>query len=246
MYTIAALVLVAILVSGRWSLLPAWAGGLAILFVGTLMPVTYYMRSAVGGTTPTRPAVAVSLEVRRLRDYLWWPAETAMAAIIAGSWYLLAHSRGPIDWGNALTTTWAVLGTLPGKIILVRNSFPLPAERTEEHYRWMDAWRRYSLRVMDAMAWFFTVVFAAYALQRGGLLAGWARWSLIGIALAIWLAMAVLLIRGRRRLVAMGRDLRPLGSWSGPFRGAQMMAKGGWVWSAVYAGGILLLLAYFR
>jgi len=61
-----------------------------------------------------------------------------------------------------LQCTWIALGLLPGKIILVRNAFPLPPERSEERYRLSEAPRRYSLRVMGAFGWGFVVYLAAY------------------------------------------------------------------------------------
>jgi hypothetical protein len=43
----------------------------------------------------------------------------------------------------------------------------------------------------------------------------------------------------------MGRDLRPVGSWSGPFRSVKWMPRAGLVWFAVWFGGLVLLLLFF-
>jgi hypothetical protein len=46
----------------------------------------------------------------------------------------------------------------------------------------------------------------------------------------------------------MGRDLRPAGSWSGPFRPASLILPGvfGHPYFAVWFGGLVLLLVFFR
>jgi hypothetical protein len=148
--------------------------------------------------------------------------------------------------------TYIILGLLPYKIIIVRGGMPLPSERTEEHCRWMEACRRHSLLVLDGFfRWFSIVILAGIALQHGWPAAHavvWLRWLFIGTALAVWLVFVGIMIRGSGRLVAMGRDLRPAGSWSGPFRPARLMLPGflALPYFAAWFGGLVLLLVFFR
>lgn len=249
-YLVEALALVAILVWGRWDLLPVWAGGMAVLAVAVLFGFNAYTRSKLGANPPVRSSAAISLEARRLGNYIWWPGEALMAVVIALSWaLLLRHGDVQVQWGIPVTFTYIIVGLLPFKIGIVRKSFPLPAERTEEHYRWMEAQRRQSLLEMDGFfRWFSIVILAGYALQHGwpgARAVVWLRWILIGTALAVWLASVAILIRGSGRLAAMGHDLRPVGSWAGPFRPASLMLPGLAPWFAAWCGGLLLLLVFF-
>ena len=54
-------------------------------------------------------------------------------------------------------------------------------------------------------------------------------------------ATARVLIQGSSDLAALGRDLHPIGSWSGPFRPARLLLPGWLTWSDVYGVGLLLL-----
>jgi hypothetical protein len=250
-YFIWALALAAILVSDRWNLLPVWAGGTAVFFMIVFHGFRLYTRATLGANPPVPTHTVVSLETRRLGDYISWPAEVLMAAIIALSWaLLLAHGHAQVHWNVPVLMTYVIVGLLPFKIGVVRNSPPLPSERTEEHYRWMDAQRRYWLRVNDCGRWFFLIIFAGYALLTSWPAARtivWLRWLVIGMALAVWLVQVGIMIRGSGRLAAMGRNLRPTGSWSGPFRRATLMMPGvsPWLFSAWF-GGLVLLLVSFR
>ena len=249
-HLVEALALAAILVSGRWNLLPAWAGGTAVLLCAVLFGFMGYTRATLGANPPARTSAVVSLETRRLGDYISWPAEVLIAVIIALSWALLfTHSGVRIHWNFPVVVTYVVAGLLPFKIGVVRNSFPLPSERTEEHHQWEEANRRYSLRVLDVMRWVFIVPLAGYALLKGwpaatGLI--WTRWLFMGIGLAVWIVLMGIIIRGSGRLAAMGRDLRPVGSWSGPFRPARLMMPGFLGWYGAWFGGLVLLLVFFR
>jgi hypothetical protein len=250
-YFIGALALAAILISGRWFLLPAWAGGTALVGVPICYGFMAYTRAKLGANPPVPTRTVVSLETRRLGDYISWPAEVLMAVIIAFSWaLLLTHGDAKVHWGWPVLLTYIIVGLLPFKIGVVRNSYPLPSERAEEHYRWMEAQRRQWLRVQDCVRWFLIVNLAGYALLHGWPAASkiaWLHWLVIGIAMAVWLASVGMLIRGSGRLAAMGRDLRPLGNWSGPFRRATLMMPGvsPW-WYGAWCGGLVLLLVLFR
>ena len=248
-YFIEALALAAILVSGRWSLLPLWAGGTAVFFTAVFFGFTWYTRATLGANPPVRTSAVVSLETRRLGAYISWSTEVLMAMIIALCWVLLlTHGDAQLHWKGPVVMTYVIVGLLPFKIGVVRSSYPLPSERAEEHYRWMEAQRRYSLRVMDYFRWVIIVPLAGYALQHGWPGAStivWLPWLVRAIGLAVWLVLVDTLIRGGRRLAAMGRDLRPVGSWSTPFRPARLMAPG-FAPFAVWFGGLVLLLVFFR
>ena len=252
-YFVEALALVVILVSDRWNLLPVWAGGTAVFLVAIFLGFTAYTRVTLGANPPVRSSAVVSLETRRLGDYISWPAEVLMAVIIVISWaLLLTHGSAQVHWSAPVVLTYMIIGLLPYKIGIVRGGFPLPAERAEEHYRWADAQRRYSLRLIDGFfRWFLLVILAGFALQHGWPALNtfvWFRWLVIGIALAVWLVFVGILIRGSGRLAAMGRDLRPTGSWSGPFRPASLILPGvlGLPYFAAWFGGLVLLLIFFR
>ena len=249
-HLVEALALAAILVLGRWSLLPLWAGGTAVFVTAILFGFVAYTRATLGANPPVRSSAVVSLERRRLGAYISWPAEVLMAVIIALCWaMLLTHGSAQMHWNVPVVMTYVIVGLLPFEVGAVRNSSPLPSERAEEHYRWMEAQRRYSLRVMDSARWFFIVILAGYALLHGWPAAStivWLRWLVIGIAIAVWLVLVGIQIRGSGRLAAMGHDLRPAGSWSGPFRPARLMMPGFSPWFAVWFGGLVLLLVFFR
>lgn len=229
---------------------PLWAGGMAIMIVTPAMGFLAWTRRKLGARPPVLPGIAAPLEARRLGDYISWPMEALVAGVVAASWLLLLF-RGDahIDWQNPVATTWLALGMIPGKIILVRNSFPLPSERTEEHYRLSEATRRWSLRFMNVFRWVIVSPLAFYALKHSWPAAqgiAWLSWVFVAIFLALCLRLTDVLIRGQRRLAAMGRDLRPAGSWSTPFRPARLMLPGGLTWFGIWFGGLMLLLIFFR
>ena len=248
--TMEALALVAVLLSGRWNLLPLWAGGSAVLLAGTYWGFTGYTRRTLGANPPVRPSVAVPLATRRLSDYISWPVEALLALTTAFGWaLLLIHGDAQVYWKAPVVLTYIIVGLFPFKVGVVRHSFPVATERPEEHYRGMEAQRRDSLHVMDAARWFCMVLLGGYALVHGWRLVGasaWLRWSLIGIAMAVWLYLASTRSGGERRLTAMGRDLRPVGSWSTPFRPARLMPRGFVPRFAAWFGGLVLLLVFFR
>lgn len=249
-HLVEALALAAILISGRWSLLPLWAGGTAVFTWAIFHALMRYARATLGANPPVRSSVAVSLEARRLGDYISWPAEVLIAAIVSLCWALvLTHGNAQVQWNVPVVMTYMLVGLLPCKIGIVRNSLPLPSERTAEHHRWIEAQRRYSLRVMDGARWFVLVILAGYALQHSWAVANtivWLHWLIIGIALAVFLVMMGVVIRGSGRLATMGRELRPAVSWSGSSSPARLMMPGFSRWSAIWFGGLVLLLVFFR
>ena len=246
-HVLEACVLAILLALAQWQAMPIWAGGGAVLYTGTMMTFIAWTRHSLGANPPVR-AVALALESRRLGDYISWPLETLAAAVVAFSWWLLVfHGGGRIDWLCPLQTTWIALGMLPGKMAIVRSGSPLPVERTEEHYQLQDAARRDSVHWMNACGWFSVVILFGYALQHGwpraSSLPG-LRWLIVGVALAIMGYLMIVVLRGQRRMAALGRDLRPSGSWSTPYRRAALMSRPGLVWFTVWFGGILVSVVY--
>ena len=249
LFGVVAMALAAIVFAGRWDVLPLWFGGTAILITTAVMIFVGWTRHKLGASPPVLPGVAAPLEARRLGDYISWPVEALVAGVVAASWLLLLF-RGDagVDWRNPVTTSWVVLGLLPGKILLIRNSFPLPPEHAEEHYRLSEASRRWSLRYMDAFRWVVVAPLAFYALKHSWATAqeyGWLSWAFVAIFIGLFLWLVYVLI-DQRRLTAMSRGLRPAGSWSTPFRPARLLLRGGLTWFGIWFGGLILLLVFFR
>ncbi len=232
----------------RWNDLPVMAPIDVVTFFLMIGGFALWARRKLGANPPALSSVAVPLQVRRLSDYISWPMEAMVVALLACSWLLLL-TRGDAQfrWQIPVLFSYTVMGLLPGKIILARNSFPLPPERTEEYYRWQEASRRYSLRVMESMRWFLVLILAGYAVRHG--LPGartvvWLRWGLVGLAAAVFILMTGVLIHGSRALAKMGRDLRPAGSWVGPFQPTGLMLRGGLAWGILYCCGLAALLVF--
>jgi hypothetical protein len=243
-------VLVGILLSGRWFLLPAWAGGLAVLQVSAFSGFVAYTRSKLGDNPPVRTAVSIQLEPRRLANYISWREETIIAVTVTLSWALLVLNHdATVRWNAPVVLSYVIVGLLPFKIAIARSSFPLPAEQTEEHQQWMEAGRRYGLRVVNFSRWLIVVALLAYTLQHSWRFAGrsgWFLWLSEAAFSAIWVYMVVSIIRGQRRLDTMGRDLLPPGSWSTPFRRARIISPSFAAWFAAWFCGLVLLLVFFR
>ncbi len=233
----------------RWNDFPLMAPIDVVTLFAMMGGFTLWVRRTLGANLPRLSSVALPLERRRLGDYISWPREAVVIALLASSWLLLfKQGNAHFLWQFPVLITYVVLGMLPGKIILVRSSFPLPAQRTDEHHRWQEANRRFSLRVMDSLCWFLVAVLAAYTVQHGLPAANamiWLHWILLGTAIGLWLVMVGILMRGAGKLAAMGRDLRPIGSWSGPFQPGRLMLRGGLTWGIIYCAGLAVLLVLF-
>jgi len=253
LYLVWVVALGAIIVSRRWDMTPMWAGGFALLFVPAMLGFQVWARHKLGVNPPVHP-VALALESRRLGDYISWPLEALMVALVGFSWWLLLRNGGThLDWVIPLQLTWVALGLLPGKIVVVRSSSPLPTERTEEHYQYQDAARRNWLRAWGSFGWFFVVILLGLALGMALMRARSAsrmvpglEWLILGIALAIWGYQVVVYYRGSRQLASMARDLRPAGSWRTPFgRSSWMgMSRPYLIWAVIWCGGIFAFIAY--
>jgi hypothetical protein len=232
---------------GRWDLIPL-CGFWALLYTAAMQAFQAWTRHKLGTNPPVRP-VAIALESRRLSDYISWPMETLMVVVVAFSWWLLLRSGTLIDWRSPLILTWVVLGFLPGKIAIVRFSYPLPAERTEEHYQYQDAERRNWLRVWGAFGWFFVVILFGGALRHA-----WSpskpvpalQWFVISVAFVVWGYSMIVRFRGMGQLRAMGSNLLPHGSWRTPFRRSSCtgLSRPYMIWFAVWFCGILVLILY--
>jgi hypothetical protein len=252
--SIEALALLAIPVAERWLLFPwwvllmLWAWGAYILGIATAWGFAAYTRATLGAHPPVRPSVAIPPETRRLGNYISWPLEALLALLTAFSWALiLVNGNARFDWKVPVLMTYAIVGLFPLKVSMVRNSFPVPAERPEDHYRWMDAKRQLSLHTMDILRWLFLVMLGDYALSRAWHMAtagAWLRGLRTGVVLAICLFVGSTVIGEQRRVTAMGRDLRPVGSWTTPFRPASLMEPG-LAPATVWFGGLVLLLTFF-
>ena len=240
---------------GRSDLAPL-CGFWALLYTATILAFSAWTRHKLGRNPPVRP-VAVALETRRLGDYISWPMEALMVVVIALCWWLELHHASHKEWLNMLTMTWLALGLLPGKILLARSSYPLPVDRTEEHYRYQDAMRRNSVRMWNSIAWFFVNVLAGVALRDTWTPARTVpglRWLLLSVPLVVWAYVIVQAFRRMRLATTLGRDLLPPGSWTTPFRRAPWIGVGEncglWgnrhylIWFAIWFGGILAIILY--
>ena len=170
----------------------------------------------------TQSRMAVSLEMRRLGDYFWWLGETLMDGIIVFSWVLL-FIRGDArsHWSAPVVFTYAFVGLLLLEIWTVRRGFPLPADRPEEHRRWMQAGRRHMVRVLRIWRWFLVTVLGAYALLHDrdmGAASPWVYRLFVGVGFALFAAFVVTMVprnilddhRYEGRFAPRGRLVRAL------------------------------------
>jgi hypothetical protein len=205
----------------------------------------FWVRHKLGSRLPVR-AVALSLESRRLGDYISWPLEALFAAIIVACWWLLLRHGPAINSLFPLLMTWTAL-VLPGKIALVRSGAPLPAECAEEHYRYQDAMRRNVIQALNAFGWLTVLPLCVFSLRQ--ILPPAALpslvWTFLAVLTAVFVWMMIVIHHGMRLAATMGRDLRPAGSWATPFHNAtRQMNRSYLVWFAIWIGGILVLNLY--
>ena len=250
--TLVALCLVLVVALGvcfalkRWDLMPVWSGGFALVYVPTVAALNLWSRHKLGTKPPIR-AVALSLESRRLGDYISWPIEVLSAAIIAISWWVLLRHGAKFDWLPPLQMTWNAL-VLPGKVALVSSGAPLPAERTEEHYQYQDAMRRSGIRKLNAWAWLMVVTLCGFPLRQvlPPMTFPWLVWIFLGVFIAAFTYLMIMIFRAQRLTTTMGRDLYPIGSFVTPYRSAPWMGMSRFylIWFAVWFGGILALALY--
>jgi len=247
LHLVLAVTLAVLMALKLWNWTPAWAGGSALLYVITLVTLHAWTRHKLGTNLPVR-AVAIAMESRRLSDYIYWPLEALSASIIALSWGLLLHHDGMhIDWLPPLQMTWMAL-VLPAKILLARSGSPLPAERTEEHFKYQDAMRRNGISYLNIWSWGCLVLLFGVALGRNcsPAVLPWLGWLVGGVFLAVFAYMMIVIFSGIRLAATLGRDLRPTGSFATPFRRAALpkMRRSYLIWFAVWIVPILASSVY--
>src|SRR5262245_20917294 len=143
------LVLVA---SHRWKDLPIMAPVIVSLFLTMFGGFVIWTRRRLGSKPPKLSSVAISLETRRLSDYISWWVEVLLVTLLAASWLLLIFKgKAEFEWAWPVLITYAVMGLLPAKILIAHDQFPLPPEKTQEHKRFQEGSRRYWLKVTELM-----------------------------------------------------------------------------------------------
>ena len=234
---------------GLWRWLPGWAGGVAVIAILNIRAIEAWVRRSVPAAKPAEvaPAVAFSLEVRRLGDYLSWVSEALLAATLGASWILLlTHGADGWRWQTPATWTYLAVASSLWKVSAVRSGVPLPADRAEEHRQWLNTRRRHSVRLLDCFSWFTVLVVAGYAALHSSPVDSatpWLRWVMIALVCAVWATMAVVTVRGQQRLARTGGSLRPLESWRGlSAQGGRHLQVGGF-WGVAFVAGLVLLLA---
>jgi len=240
----------AIVATRRWEMTPAWAGGFALVFVPMIFGFQAWTRHKLAVNPPVRP-VALALESRRLSDYISWPMEALAVALVGFSWWLLLRGGRHFDWLTPLQLTWVALGTIPGKMAMVKMSWPLPAERTEEHFHLQEVSRRFWIRLTGILfEWFMVITLLGLALLHAASAVhhppeAW-RWLVLASGLAVWAYGMVVMFRGMQEMKAMGSELRPAGSWKTPFGRASCFGTGRafYIWFAIWFGGILAFIVY--
>jgi hypothetical protein len=247
---ILAAALAGILLSGRWYLFAAWVGSATVLQIAPLIGFGIHARLKLGEKPVVQPRAAISLEPRRLGDYFSWQAKALTAAVIAFSWViLLARGGARVPWAVPVVITYFVVGQFLLEIGIVRRGFPLPADRPEEHERWLQAQRHHVVRSANIVRWFLVLILACYAVSHGlhwGSANFWLYVSLIGIGVPFVIALSVTLVQGERRLAALSRNLLPVGSWSTRVRQASVLHPVFAIWFAAWFSGLVLLLLFFR
>jgi len=238
-----------LVVLGLWRWLPGWAGGVAVIAILNIRAIEGWVRRSVPAAKGAEvgPAVALSLEVRRLGDYLSWVSEALLAVTLGASWILLL-TRGADGWRWQSPAVWTYLAVASSlwKVSAVRSGVPLPADRAEEHRQWLNTRRRNSVRVLDCFSWLSVLIVAGYAALHsspGDSAAPWLRWIMVAVLLAVWATMAAVTVRGQQRLASTGGGLRPVESWRDLSGQSDHQLLPGGVWGVGFVAGLVLLIA---
>jgi hypothetical protein len=242
----------AIIATRRWEMTPVCLGGFALVFVPTVFGFYAWTRHKLGVDPPVQ-AVALALTSRRMSDYISWPAEALAVALVALSWWLLLlHPARHFDWETPLQLTWVAVGMIPGKMAMVKLSWPLPAERAEEHYRLHELSRRFWMRVSGIIfEWYMVVVLLGVALLNATSSPAhhpapvW-RWLVLASQFAVWGYGMIVMFRGMQEMKVLGGELRPAGSWKTPFGRASCFGTGREfrIWFAIWFGGVMAFIVY--
>lgn len=233
--------------SGDWSRMPVIAPVAVVSFLAVQLGYPLLTRYAVGSGRTALQKAALPLKRRRLGEYLSWRSEVLMLTVITASWVLLLTLGGPaVSLACPVITTYIALARLPGQIIVARSGCALPPEQTSEYEHWMEVRKRSSLRFMSAMAWFNALTLASYAVRQSWPAEPWVLWMAVAAIVVSFAVMMVIVFRGLHRMEEAGRGLKPLESFSWPFRRVGLSGRGSVVWAVCYCLGLAVLLVVFR
>ena len=234
-----------LVISGDWSRLPLLVPVQVGSMFGLIGGFTLLARRRLNKNPPVLERVAIDLRPRRLADYISWPIEGLLLAILTLTW-LLGLVRPPFEWDFRAGMTFIVLGLLPGKILIVRHRLPLPTEHRGEHERFEEGGRRQALRYLESMRWMAASILAVVAVFRAFPAwkeLPWVWWPGMGIPFAVWIVMLAIVIRGTGQLKAMSAGLRPMGSWKSPFL---QQSRAYLAWLILFCLGLVALTVFFR
>jgi CubicO group peptidase (beta-lactamase class C family) len=176
--------------------------------------------------------VALSLKVRRLRDYTNWPLEFVLALLTAAALAFLTYHGRPWQEGGppphrarlyafAALTVYLLLGGVLIKHGLMKWRMWLPGERTEDYLRWREAVLQYFLWWCDFLRVGLTAALVASVFGTHLREAGHLQTFLL-LALAVGggliLVGSVGVRRQQHRLSALWKELRPLETFMDPPR----------------------------
>lgn len=237
-----AVVVAGLLAASGWQALvyeqPAAFVAVAVLHSLTAVHFVRLVKERAAGDGVWQPsrAVALSLRVRRLADYTSVPFETTLALVTGLALGLLAYDyhawaeSGEMHEGLAeffalpLLFVYMQLGGLLLKHGLVRLRQWLPGERTEAFLRWREEALRYYVWGCDGVRALWTFALAYVALHAHfGDDRDRVAWDRVRIAAVLVLAVLLAatfggLVRHRRRMTALRRELEPVEAFASPPR----------------------------
>jgi len=198
-----AVALGAIVLTRWWDMTPMWAGGFALLFVPAMFCLSGMDAAQAGGEPAGATGGSGAGVAPPGRLYLVAGGGAGGGAGRAELVAAAAPRWSALRLADPLQFTWAALGMIPGKMAMVRLSFPLPAERTEERYRFQNAARRFWIRLSGILfEWFLVVVLFGGALMHAlspmRPAPVW-RWLVLACCYAVWGYGMIVLFRGMRR-----------------------------------------------
>jgi hypothetical protein len=186
-----------------------------------------YRAQAMAGIEQEPPATMMQLSMapRRLRDHsnravesLILAAMVLVLALLARAYALATADDGTqadhLRGGIVLTiwTFYVQVGLLLLKVVFVRWRMPLPARRTDDFRQWRSGWLSYHLKVFDSIR----VLYALALVTAVWIRLSWNGWSpgSVIVACSLWIpaiiAFVVYVVRERRRLAALEREIKPI------------------------------------